>query len=194
MTPERWREITALFHRALELDEPRRASFLEDACAGDPALRDQVAAMLSAHQQADAVGQIRAALATNDGESATRLAHTLKGVAGNLGAGPVQAAAAAKKLIEESGLKDITTDLNYWDTTYSGNMQVTGGEIHKRAVTHAVDHLREIQFISNAKVQSEFGSRSPSVLCIEEGALLKLLRICRRADITIESIYVTLYK
>jgi HPt (histidine-containing phosphotransfer) domain-containing protein len=48
-----------------------------------------------ASQQADVVGQIRAALATKDSESATRLAHTLKGVAGNLGAGPVQAAAAA---------------------------------------------------------------------------------------------------
>jgi HPt (histidine-containing phosphotransfer) domain-containing protein len=47
-----------------------------------------------ADQQADAVGQIRAALATNDIESATRLAHTLKGVAGNLGAREVQVAAA----------------------------------------------------------------------------------------------------
>jgi len=45
-------------------------------------------------QQAGAVEQIRAALATNDTESATRVAHTLKGVAGSLGAGPVQAAAA----------------------------------------------------------------------------------------------------
>jgi two-component system sensor histidine kinase/response regulator len=48
-----------------------------------------------ASQQADAVGQIRAALAANDVESATRLAHTLKGVAGNLGVGEVQNAAAA---------------------------------------------------------------------------------------------------
>jgi two-component system sensor histidine kinase/response regulator len=48
-----------------------------------------------ASQQADAVEQIRAALAAEDAERATRLAHTLKGVAGNLGAGPVQAAAAA---------------------------------------------------------------------------------------------------
>jgi PAS domain S-box-containing protein len=48
-----------------------------------------------ASQQADAVVQLRTALATNDRESAKRTAHTLKGVAGNLGAGPVQAAAAA---------------------------------------------------------------------------------------------------
>jgi two-component system sensor histidine kinase/response regulator len=62
-----------------------------------------------ASQQADAVGQIRAALATKDTESATRLAHTLKGVAGNLGAGPVQAAAAAvEKLLREGSPADAT--------------------------------------------------------------------------------------
>jgi two-component system sensor histidine kinase/response regulator len=40
------------------------------------------------------VKQIHAALDANDIDSAARLAHTLKGVAGNLGAGPVQVAAA----------------------------------------------------------------------------------------------------
>jgi two-component system sensor histidine kinase/response regulator len=55
-----------------------------------------------ASQQADAVGQIRAALAGNDADCATRLAHTLKGVAGNLGASQVQAAAAAvEKLLRD---------------------------------------------------------------------------------------------
>jgi PAS domain S-box-containing protein len=63
-----------------------------------------------ASQQADAVEQIRAALAANDGESATRLAHTLKGVAGNLGAGPVQVAAAAvEKLLRERSPADATS-------------------------------------------------------------------------------------
>jgi two-component system sensor histidine kinase/response regulator len=62
-----------------------------------------------ASQQADAVGQIRAALATKDNESATRLTHTLKGVAGNLGAGPVQAAAAAvEKLLRDGSAADAT--------------------------------------------------------------------------------------
>jgi HPt (histidine-containing phosphotransfer) domain-containing protein len=56
-----------------------------------------------ASQQADVVGKIRAALATNDCESATRLAHTLKGVAGNLGAGPVQAAADAVEMLLRGG-------------------------------------------------------------------------------------------
>jgi HPt (histidine-containing phosphotransfer) domain-containing protein len=60
-------------------------------------------------QQADAVAQIRAALATNDTECATRLAHTLKGVAGSLGAGPVQTAAAAvEKLLRDNAAADAT--------------------------------------------------------------------------------------
>jgi CheY-like chemotaxis protein len=60
-----------------------------------------------ASQQADAVEQIRAALATNDTESATRMAHTLKGVAGSLGAGPVQTAAAAvEKLLRDRAAAD----------------------------------------------------------------------------------------
>jgi two-component system sensor histidine kinase/response regulator len=62
-----------------------------------------------ASQQADTVEQIRAALARNDTESATRAAHTLKGVAGNLGAGPVQAAAASvEKLLRDGSPTDAT--------------------------------------------------------------------------------------
>jgi len=57
-------------------------------------------------EQADAVERIRAALATNDVEGATRLAHTLKGVAGNLGAAPVQAAAAdVEQLLRDASPK-----------------------------------------------------------------------------------------
>jgi serine/threonine protein kinase/Tfp pilus assembly protein PilF len=56
MTPERWREVTTLFHRALALEEPRRASFIADACGGDDSLRDEVAALIDAHQRAVAFG------------------------------------------------------------------------------------------------------------------------------------------
>lgn len=48
-----------------------------------------------AEQQGPAVGEISAALAGGDTALAERLAHTLKGVAGNIGAKPVQIAAAA---------------------------------------------------------------------------------------------------
>jgi PAS domain S-box-containing protein len=63
-----------------------------------------------ASQQADVVEQVRAALARNDTESATRIAHTLKGVAGSLGTGPVQTAAAAvEKLLRDRAAADATS-------------------------------------------------------------------------------------
>jgi two-component system sensor histidine kinase/response regulator len=62
-----------------------------------------------ASQQAGAIGEIRAALSMNDAESATRLAHTLKGVAGNLGARDVQdAAAAVETLLRDGSPADAT--------------------------------------------------------------------------------------
>jgi len=55
-----------------------------------------------ADQQGPVIGQISAALAQGDAALAERIAHTLKGVAGNIGAKPVQAAAGAlEKLIRE---------------------------------------------------------------------------------------------
>jgi two-component system sensor histidine kinase/response regulator len=62
-----------------------------------------------ASQQADAVEQIRTALASKDGAVATRLAHTLRGVAGNLGAQRVQdAAGAVEKLLRDGTPADAT--------------------------------------------------------------------------------------
>jgi len=53
-------------------------------------------------QQGQAVGQVSTALAQGDHALAERLAHTLKGVAGNIGAKPVQAAAGVlEKLIRD---------------------------------------------------------------------------------------------
>ena len=49
MTPERWRQITEAFHAALTRDAAARASYLEQACADDGALREEVEAMLAAH-------------------------------------------------------------------------------------------------------------------------------------------------
>jgi two-component system sensor histidine kinase/response regulator len=55
-----------------------------------------------AEQQGPAVEQITTALAKGDTALAERLAHTLKGVAGNIGAKPVQAAAGVvEKLIRD---------------------------------------------------------------------------------------------
>ena len=39
MTPERWRQVTEVFHAARARDAAVRASYLKHACAGDGALR-----------------------------------------------------------------------------------------------------------------------------------------------------------
>jgi len=49
MTPERWRQVTEVFHAALARDVEERAAFLDAACAGNRALRDEVDAMVAAH-------------------------------------------------------------------------------------------------------------------------------------------------
>ena len=52
MTPERWQQINELYHDALELDTNRQATFLNQACAGDVGLRDEVESLIASHDQA----------------------------------------------------------------------------------------------------------------------------------------------
>ena len=44
---DRWRQVEELFHRALEREEPDRAAFLDEACAGDEVLRQEVESLLA---------------------------------------------------------------------------------------------------------------------------------------------------
>jgi serine/threonine protein kinase/Tol biopolymer transport system component len=57
MTPERWRQITELFHAARGRDAAQRDALLADACREDPALQREVAAMLAGAQNAGAFGE-----------------------------------------------------------------------------------------------------------------------------------------
>jgi CheY-like chemotaxis protein len=63
-----------------------------------------------AAQQASAVHEISAALAQRDTTLAERLAHTLKGVAGNIGAKPVHAAAGALEKLIRGGADSAEAD------------------------------------------------------------------------------------
>ena len=63
-----------------------------------------------AEQQGPAVGQISAALAQGDTALAERLAHTLKGVAGNIGAKAVQAAAGILEKLIRARASALETD------------------------------------------------------------------------------------
>lgn len=51
MTPERWQHIQNLFHAALDQAPNERATFLEEACAGDRALRSEIESLLASSEE-----------------------------------------------------------------------------------------------------------------------------------------------
>src|SRR5246127_5126153 len=53
MKPEVWRRVEELCQRALELDENRRAEFLESAYGGDNELRQEVESLLAHEKKAE---------------------------------------------------------------------------------------------------------------------------------------------
>jgi serine/threonine protein kinase/Tol biopolymer transport system component len=57
MTPERWRQVTEVFHAALARDAATRAKYLEAACEGDRDLRVEVDAMLMGHAAGTQFGE-----------------------------------------------------------------------------------------------------------------------------------------
>ncbi len=52
MTPERWARIEELFHRAAECEPERRSALLDESCADDRELRQEVEALLSCQESA----------------------------------------------------------------------------------------------------------------------------------------------
>ena len=58
MTPDEWRQVTAVFHDALEREPDARPAFLDDACARTPAIRTEVERLLAAHRRAEGFGEV----------------------------------------------------------------------------------------------------------------------------------------
>src|SRR5215472_344527 len=52
MTPERWRQVDALFQAALDYKGEQRAAFLDAACGADQELRREIDSLLAAHETA----------------------------------------------------------------------------------------------------------------------------------------------
>jgi uncharacterized RDD family membrane protein YckC len=52
MDPDRWKQVEELYHATLEREESVRLAFLEEACAGDEALRRRVESLLAHYAQA----------------------------------------------------------------------------------------------------------------------------------------------
>ena len=57
MTPERWRQITEIFHSARQLDPASRETFIAEACGDDTMLRREVEAMLVGLDHAGEFGE-----------------------------------------------------------------------------------------------------------------------------------------
>src|SRR5215204_691823 len=60
MKSESWKQLDQLFHEALALPVDECDAFLNDACAGEDSLRQQVEALLSAHGKAGSFIEKRA--------------------------------------------------------------------------------------------------------------------------------------
>src|SRR5882672_4098867 len=51
MELDRWQQIEALFQAALDCEPIQRDSLLEEACAGDRSLRDEIESLLAAYEK-----------------------------------------------------------------------------------------------------------------------------------------------
>jgi len=51
VTPELWHRVKEVFEEALERDPSQRAAFLQEACAGDVALRREVESLIESYEK-----------------------------------------------------------------------------------------------------------------------------------------------
>ena len=54
MTPDRWQKIEELYHTARKREGSQRVAFLNEACAGDEALRREIESLLAEEKEAKA--------------------------------------------------------------------------------------------------------------------------------------------
>ncbi len=83
MNPERYEKVGQLFYAALEVPPDRREAFLIQACGADEDLRQEVASLISAHEQA---GEFVAGPATNLAAKWLSKQEEAETISGNIGA------------------------------------------------------------------------------------------------------------
>ncbi len=54
MTPERWKQVSRIFNKAISLDGEERTAFVKDECGVDQSLRSEVEKLIAAHRNASA--------------------------------------------------------------------------------------------------------------------------------------------
>jgi hypothetical protein len=76
MTPERWQQVTAIFHAARVREGDSRDAFLARTCSADHELRREVEAMLKADDEASQVDPIASTEILPQLSPGTALGHT----------------------------------------------------------------------------------------------------------------------
>src|SRR5260370_1588438 len=99
MDAERWQKIERVFHVALQVAPSRRATILENSCAGDESLRREVESLLAHHKNAEAFIETPAVATAKPGAISEQLSSTSGGAA-PFAAGTVM---AQYRLLEEIG-------------------------------------------------------------------------------------------
>ena len=94
MTPERWHQITEIYHAARECDPARRDAFVAEQCHGDPTLQREVEAMLAGLNDAGEFGERAVFLSASSLEPGSPLGVTQL-AAGHLGPYEIIAALGA---------------------------------------------------------------------------------------------------
>jgi serine/threonine protein kinase/tetratricopeptide (TPR) repeat protein len=87
MQAEHWRQIDRIFHAALNIEESRRAAYLEKACSGDEVLRRKVASLLARHREAQTfleapAMEVAAQALTPDGSESSHSSDSADGLVG----------------------------------------------------------------------------------------------------------------
>ena len=81
VNPERWHQLSDLFHRALQREPDRRMAFLDEACRDDPTMRSEVVSLLAFHEQSgegtDTLTHLVAAGSSAESPGESLVGHTL---------------------------------------------------------------------------------------------------------------------
>jgi len=67
MTPERWKQVEAVFEQAIELPTDQRPAFLQSRCGGDEELRREAQSLLDSHARAGSFIEQRSLFISGDG-------------------------------------------------------------------------------------------------------------------------------
>ena len=68
-SPDRWSDVSRIFHAALAMPAPARADYVRDACGGDDALRFEVESLLTHLPEADSFLDVSAAALPANGRA-----------------------------------------------------------------------------------------------------------------------------